>query len=356
MDVGVLVVGDLDAPTGGNLYDRLLVDHLRAADEDVTVLSLPQRSYPTQLLDNVSRPLRRRLNREDFDVLVEDWLCHPSLVTINRTLPYPTVGIAHLLFSTGPTPPFRRPIYRAVERRYCAGLDGIVCNSATTDREIDRLLGERSNGRTARRVIARPGSDRFDPSPTSTTIRERAHSDPLRLCYLGSVVPRKGLDVLIDGLVKLPENDWTLTVVGRTDADPAYANRLRNRTRRKGLPIEFAGVLADEDVSAVFAESHLLAVPSRYESYGIVYPEAMGFGVVPLATTAGAPPEVIGDAGLLVPPDDPDAIAEAIAPLLSDHERRASLGIAARERYLELPTWAETTETVHEFLRALVDR
>lgn len=355
MDVGLLVVGDLDAPTGGNLYDRLLVDHLRDAGEDVTVLSLPQRSYPEQLLDNVSRPLRRRLTRDDFDVLVEDWLCHPSLAAINQALPYPTVGIAHLLFSTGPTPPFRRSIYRAVERRYCAGLDGIVCNSATTEREIGRLSDDRSNGQTPQRVIARPGSDRFDPAPTSTTIRERAHSDPLKLCYLGSVVPRKGLDVLLDGLATLPATGWTLTVVGRTDADPEYASRMRDRTRRQRLPVEFTGALDDDAVEAVLAESHVLTVPSRYESYGIVYAEAMGFGVAPLATTAGAPSEVIGDAGVLVPPNDPDAVAEAIAPLLSDRERRASLGIKARDRYLELPTWAETTETVHEFLRGLVD-
>ena len=81
--------------------------------------------------------------------------------------------------------------------------------------------------------------------------------------------------------------------------------------------------------------------------------EAMGFGCVPLATTNGGPPEFIsdGESGLLVPPNDPEAIAGRLEHV-TDRDRLASLGVAAKEAFDRQPTWDESLERAVDFLEA----
>ncbi|PSP81077.1 glycosyltransferase family 1 protein [Halobacteriales archaeon QS_1_68_20] len=352
MHVGFVVYGDLSNVSGGFLYDRELVEGLRQRGEWVDVVSLPWRTYGRHLTDNFSDAVRRRLDGP-HDVLLQDELCHPSLVRVNRSLDVPVVALAHSLRSEEPRAPPQRWLYSWIERRYLGGIDGAVCNSRAT-REAVETMADVST------TIAYPGRGHRDPGVTTDEIERRAHDGPLRVAFLGNVVPRKGLHALVDGLAGLDSDRWHLTVVGSLDAAPRYASRLGRRLEERDLAdsVTLTGHLSDDELAARLRDQHVLAVPSLYEAFGIVYLEGMGFGLPALATTAGGADELVrdGENGFLVPPEEPLAIARTIAPLVDDRDRLAELGVTARETYEAHQTWDETVEQVRTFLRDVRER
>ena len=92
-------------------------------------------------------------------------------------------------------------------------------------------------------------------------------------------------------------------------------------------------------------------VPSLYEGFGLPAGEAMACGVPVISTTGGALPEVVGDAGILVPPGDARALAEAIRDLLDQPHKRDQLGRAGYARVLEQFTWRNTATNVVQIYR-----
>ena len=349
MKVGFVVYGDLDTQSGGFHYDRQLIAELRAAGDSVEIIELPWRSYPRGLLDNLSRRLRRRL-AGDYDVLLQDELAHPSLAWTNRHLSAPIVSIVHHLRASES----RRlqPLYRAVERCYLRGVDGVVCNSSVT-RDVVTDFGVAAD----RTVIAPPAGDRFGSAIAADRITERAHEGPLRVLFVGNITPRKGVDTLIDGLAAA-DGDAELTVVGKP-VDEGYVSRCRNRVADHGLNerVTFTGGIDDDALAAAFRDHHVLAVPSQYEGYGIVYLEGMGFGLPAVASRAGGATDIVteGENGFLVAPGDTAAVADAITTLAADRDRLATMGLAARKRYESQPDWRETTDRVRELLNSVVD-
>lgn len=350
MRVGFVVYGDLSPRSGGYLYDRTLVEHLRAAGDDVEVFSLPERSYARTLAVNFSRSLCRRLRRADLDVLLQDELCHPSLAWLNDRLDLdvPVVALVHHLRSDEGWSDWRERLYRRVERRYLRSVDAYVCTSDATRRSIAALTDPEPS------VVARPGGDRFGRTVTADRVRERALAGPLRILFVGNVTRRKGLHTLAEGLERV-ECDWRLTVVGDLEADPEYVSSVRRRVESLGVDdrVTFVGRLPDDRLTDVLAESHLTAIPSRVEGYGIAYLEGMAFGLPAVATSAGGAREFVRhrENGLLVEPEDPSAVTDAVSPLCRNRVRLSEMGVRALETYREHPTWAQSAETVRSFLR-----
>ncbi|MGA2479216.1 MAG: glycosyltransferase family 1 protein, partial [Spirochaetia bacterium] len=101
MRVGLVIYGDLSFASGGFLYDRMLVDALKAAGDTVEVISLPWKSYGSCLLQNLDPRIRARLAGWDGELLLQDELVHPSLFILNRTLRtrrrIPRISIVHHL-------------------------------------------------------------------------------------------------------------------------------------------------------------------------------------------------------------------------------------------------------------------
>ena len=358
MRVGLIIYGDLATVSGGYLYDRKLVDRLRAEGDAVEIISLPWRDYGRHLADNLSAGLIRRLRDGRFDVLLQDELNHPSLVVPNRlarrVATYPIVCIVHHLRCREARPAWRNALYRAVERRYLASVDGFVCNSRTTRREVERLVG---GGRPT--LVAEPAGDRLRPTIAPEQIAARAHSPgPLEFVFVGNIIPRKGLHILLAALAALGRDDWRLSVVGSLRVDRRYAAAIGNQIARAGLSaqVRLLGALDDRALASTLERSHVLAVPSLYEGFGIVYLEGMGFGLPAIATTAGGAPEIVtdGETGWLVAPDDPAALAAALRAALDDRARLAAMGQAARRRYEAHPAWSDTTGAIRSFLREMI--
>lgn len=346
MRIGLVIYDTLETVSGGYLYDRKLVAHLRRAGDSVEVISIPSRNYASHLTDNFSSDLFHRLRDARIDILLQDELNHPSLFDINRRLravkKFPIVSIVHHLRCYEAHAAWQKNFYRWVERRYLASVDGFIFNSQTTRRAVSAILGRAP----ANFVVAHPAGDRFQPAIDATMITARARQiGSLRIVFVGNLIPRKGLHTLLDALSKLPGQSWQLTIVGNPNVDAKYTRAIRQQINAHQLTqARLVGALQDNALANVLAQSHVLIVPSEYEGYGIVYLEAMSFGLPAIATTAGAANEIIADGvnGFLVEPNNAVTLAERIAVLQNDRAQLARMGLAARERFLAHPRWDES--------------
>jgi glycosyltransferase involved in cell wall biosynthesis len=347
--VAFVVYGPLDERSGGYLYDRRVADRLRERGDSVVRVSLPDVSPRLALAHNLDPRVRRRLARLDADAVVVDELCHPSLAGVVGSLPGPTVGLVHHLRSSEPGPALRRRLDRALERRFLAGCDAYVCNGETTRAAVGRLVDPEPS------VVARPGADRLggDP-PTTERVRERAGQGPLRLVSVGTVVPRKGHRTLLDGLAGV-DAPWRLDVCG-AEPDRGHAAALRRRAADLGVAdrVRFHGRVSDDALAARLRGSHLFALPSTYEGYGIAYLEAMRAGLPVVASRAGGAREFVdGENGVLVDPGDAGAVRAAVSRFAGDRAALAAAGEAALATARSHPTWAETGDRVRAFLRSV---
>ena len=103
--------------------------------------------------------------------------------------------------------------------------------------------------------------------------------------------------------------------------------------------VRFLEGITEAEVVAAFGSAQVGVVPSLYEGFSLPAVELMSCGTPLVCTTAGALPEVVGEAALTVPPGDPQALAEALARVLDDDDLAARLGRAGRERVMAQFTW-----------------
>ncbi len=169
---------------------------------------------------------------------------------------------------------------------------------------------------------------------------------PQRLITTASAdVPLKGLIYLIEAYAALlPEHpDLDLMVIGklREGQTSALLDRLGIRDK-----VTFVSGLTFEEIAELYAQATIAVSPSVYEGFGFPAGEAMACGVPLVSTSGGSLPEVVGDAGLQVPPRDAPALAKAIASLLTDPARRETLARLGRERITRQFTWARTARKV----------
>ncbi len=358
MRVGLIIYGSLDTLSGGYLYDRILVEHWRASGDQVEVFSLPYKMYGVHLAHNAAPGLLQRLRSASMDVLLQDELCHPSLFLMNRRLtprPYPIVSVVHHLRSSEMRPVWQNALYRPIERLYLQSVDGFIFNSRTTQGVVEQVAGRSQPG-----LIAYPAGDRPGAGLNAAQIATRAREPgPLRLFFLGNLIPRKGLHTLLDALASLKPGSWRLSAAGSTSANPGYTRSILRQIRRLGLQkwVSLTGPLSGDDLALYLTRSHVIAIPSSYEGFGIAYLEGMAYGLPAVATTAGAAHEIItdGKTGFLVAPEDSAALARRIQQLIDDRERLAAMGVAARARFENHPTWTQTAEAARRFLLAMTN-
>jgi glycosyltransferase involved in cell wall biosynthesis len=154
----------------------------------------------------------------------------------------------------------------------------------------------------------------------------------------------KGLVPLLEAIAKLrAERDIDLIVIGKPQPKGRVASAL-DRLGLTDIVTTISGV-SDEELARLYGEAEVAIVPSLYEGFSLPAIEAMSCGVAVVATTGGALPEVVGvteETGLLVEPNNPEALVVAIGRLLDDAELRARLGAAGRTRVMERFTWEVT--------------
>jgi len=357
--LGLVIYGGLETVSGGYLYDRKLVEHLRRCGDEVEVISLPWPPYGRALLDNFSPVLLHRLSRGDFQVLLQDELAHPSFFLLNRRLrrrvAYPLVSIVHHLRCCEARPAWQNILYRQVERQYLTSLDGFICNSRATRAAVEGLAAASKPA-----IVASPGGDRLPGKITAAQVAARALAPgPLQIISVANLIPRKQVHTLISALSGMPRQDWELTVAGSLTMDRTYSRDLRRRIEQAGLgaKISLLGTVDDKELAALLLRRHLLAVPSSYEGFGIVYLEAMRFGLPVLASAAGGAREIVshGVNGFLVEPGDTAALARYLQGLMEDRDRLARMSLAALESAVNHPTWEAGAARVRQFLQTFIN-
>jgi len=245
-----------------------------------------------------------------------------------------TVFTLHdLIFRFDPTShlPLNRVYLNLMMPRFLRAANTVVAVSECTKRDAVQLYdipAEKIH------VIPEGVDARFKPSHPERVehVRSAYHLPERFVLCIGTIEPRKNLPILFEALVSRREQGleiWPLVIAGK----PGWLYEpILQRVTELGLQdlVHLTGFFPDDDLPALCNAATLLAMPSRYEGFGLPVLEAMACGTPVVCSNTSSLPEVAGDAALLVPPDDVRGWSEAIARVLTDDALRAQM----RERGL----------------------
>jgi glycosyltransferase involved in cell wall biosynthesis len=166
------------------------------------------------------------------------------------------------------------------------------------------------------------------------------------IIFVGRDFERKGGDCLLEAFIRVRQAvpDARLHIVG--------AGR---RFTGKGI-VAHGKISGRAELTGLYRRARVFVMPSRYEPWGLVFPEAMAYGVPCIGTTVQSIPEILGfgDAGTLVAPEDPVALADALVELLTNDEHAARLAAAGRQRVETWHTWDHVAQRIAGPLLAAV--
>ena len=344
-----MIPGPLEQRTGGYIYDSRICAGLRRMGWSVQVHELAGR-FPgpdreaEQALDHALRQL------PDGSAVVIDGLALGGL-----PLPVEAHGgrlaliglVHHPLSEETALPSARATELRELERRALAACRAVIVTSPFTAALLRPWLQASTPVH-----VAIPGTE---PAP-QTRVPEPA-TPPLLLC-VGSVVPRKGQDLLVQALGRLRDRAWECVLAGSTERDPAFAQAVRIEAQRLGVAdrVRLMGEGTSEELEALYQTASLFVLPSWYEGYGMALTEAMAHGLPILTTVGGAIPYTVPrQAGLLVSPGDVDALAAGLQRLLDEPAVRQNLAKGALTHARTLPDWHQASAAFAAAVNELTD-
>jgi len=330
-----VVPGAIDQLTGGYLFDRHVVDGLRALGRTVRVVELPGRFPDADALTRASAASALAGLASGTPVVI-DGLALPGFADCleREASRLRLFGFVHhpLSMETGSAPAQARGL-ALLEARLWPMLRGILCPSEHTAQAIVAA------GVAADRVqVTPPGTEppAIAPQPRPTP------SGQWNLLAVGTVTPRKGHLLLIEALAGLRDIDWRLICIGSLERDRGAAAALRAAIagHRLGDRITLEGELPHEELSAAYRAADLFTLPSWHEGYGMVFAEALAHGLPVIATHAGAIPATVpAAASLLVSPGDVAALRQALQRVFTDASLHARLAKGAVAAGRALPDW-----------------
>jgi glycosyltransferase involved in cell wall biosynthesis len=333
------IPGDIDAPTGGYAYDRHLLRVWREAGVAARHLALPG-SFPAPTPEDLATTGRLLADTAEDETLLVDGLAlgaFPEALAA-RFSPRLVALVHHPLALETGLAPERAAFLRLSERRALKHARAIVVTGPATR---DRLVADYAVA-PGDVTVAVPGTE---PASRATPIGD----GPPRLLAVGSLIPRKGYDVLVTALAAIRDQPWTMTIAGSPDHAPGTAEELRRRIDDTGLArrIRLAGNVDAETLRRLYGETDVFVMPSLYEGYGMVLTEALARGLPIVTTLSGAGAEALPDAAALkVAPGDAAALAKALARLIDAPAERRRLADAAWAAAGDLPRWDGTARLV----------
>ena len=333
--VAFAVPGDLKTPTGGYAYDHRIIGELVALGWQVDALDIGE-GFPRPTAAIRARALARLVALPKERPIVIDGLAYGVMANEAASLRsrHAIIALVHhpLALETGLRDDEALAL-RDSERAALACSARVVATSEATARLLTTDYGVPAD----RLTVVRPGTDRAAPTP-------RRPGEALTLLAVGALVPRKGYDVLIEALAQLKDRHWQLVIVGDSTRSPDTAKRLVQAIVRHRLTdrIDLTGPVTQESLAELYSAADLFVLPSRFEGYGMAYTEAIAHGVPVVGTNVGAIPDTVpSGAGILVPPDDVDALAATMQRLFDDVPARERLAAGARAASASFPSWRE---------------
>jgi glycosyltransferase involved in cell wall biosynthesis len=339
--------GDLDTPTGGYGYDRRIIAGLRALGWTVDLLGLGE-GFPFPDPSTVETARRALEALAPGTTVVVDGLAFgvlPQAVAAVRDR-LDLVALVHhpLCKESGLCPDVAGPM-EASEKAALEHAAQVIVTSPATAEQVGTLFG--ISGKQL--AIVLPGTD---PAPAG----HEEKRGTLRLLSVGTVVPRKGYDLLFDALAGLSGHDWHLDIVGDCGRDEVCFGQLQGQLDRLGLAgrVTFHGAVTADRLSDYYQAADIFALASRYEGYGMAYTEALAHGLPVIGSGAGAVRETLSQGGAIYcGVEDIAALQEALEGLLGDPGARRSLSSAARQASRELPTWDDASRMFSDCLEGI---
>jgi len=236
----------------------------------------------------------------------------------------------------------RAAALRISERRALASVRHVVVTSGYTAGLVTGLGVE-----LERISVVEPGTD---PAP----LARGSVGSTLNLLCVASLTHRKGHAVLLDALAQLKDRDWQLTCVGSLRQSPATVAALRERIAVLDLEggVTLSGEVTDAALAGFYDSADLFVLATRFEGYGMALAEALARGLPVVSTRTGAVTETVPDgAGFLVPPNDPEALATALADVMDDPGLRQRLSEGAGAARSHLPSWDDAAQRMAGILR-----
>lgn len=357
MRIGLIIYGDLNEVTGGYIYDKYLVDFLRAQRVTVKVFSQKKKSLWETLKHPFANPILNEIIEFSPDILLQDEMNFISLWLLNRKIQpkkdFPIISIVHLLQANILKNNLFKWISTQIERVYFKSVNGYIFNSLSTKRSVFELVGTHPHC-----LVAYPGKDRLQLQMIKNSISTRCHHHTFKIIFIGNLSYNKGLHILIHALSQVVDQSWSLSIVGKLDVDVQYTQKIFTMISDLKLEhnITIYGVLNIEQLKSLLLLQHILIVPSYFESYGIVYAEAMSAALPVIACNTGGVPEMISDSinGFLIPPGDTVMLKHYILKLIKDRKLLEKMSFSSLCTYQHLPSWEETMSNVYHFLQSLI--
>ena len=345
MHASLIVPAPFDAVSGGYAYDRHIVAGLRDAGHTVRVVELLG-AHP--ITDEFARDAACAawdgIAADSRPII--DGLALPAFAGLDDALSARNaVGLIHhpTALETG-FDADQRAALMSIEKRLLPRLSRIIATSETT---ADNLVSSFGIDRERIRIVV-PGTDPAPRSPGSG-------ATSCHILSIGTLVPRKGHDVLLRALARLFDLDWQLTIVGSPERDPVHARTLTALAEELGIAkhVRFAGEVVGEALAALWQKADIFALATHWEGYGMVIAEALKRGVPVAVTDGGAAGKLVTpEAGVVCPLDDKINLSKALRRMIFARELRHDMAEAAWQVGASLPDWPAQ---VREFAQALAD-
>ncbi len=348
--LSLVTLGDPNQQTGGCRYHRRMARAAPGYGAEIRFCSIPDRSWPLPIA-TATRAFRAASERSDAIVLdslaaafVAPWIAR-SPVPVIAVLHQAPGGVGHVWIRSLSQRALDRVAYRHASGFIAAGqsLVETLCGLGVAD---DRIR------------FVPPGCD--VPFDGGSPLDLRQGRDVAVLC-VGNWTPNKGILELVKAFASLPESAATLWLVGATDVDRAYAERVRRRISAPDLShrVVVRGALPFDEVGRMYRSADVFALCSFVDAFGTAWAEAISAGLPVVGWRTANLPRLAehGREALMPEPGDHRGLASALQAICSDAGLRERLSAGARRRAGTLPTWLQSEEgffgAVREFLGTL---
>ena len=357
--VGLHKLPNLDLYNPNHLFrPASLIDLLTSPINQMELLSMSAGGFPEPFTFGLRTFNYFRKKMPNYDIVHD-----------NQCLSYGILGLSHLGFPTVAT--IHHPItvdrdveirsvgslfkklkarrwysFLGMQKRVSRRLSHIITVSECSKRDISRDF--KTSGRKFRVVPNGINTDFFYPLP------HVKRSDNQILVTSSADTPLKGLRYLLEAIASIKsKRKIRLTVIGK----PKKNGVIEGLVRKLGIKgcVRFTGRIEYEEFAYYYAKATMAVIPSLYEGFGMPAGEAMACGVPVISTVGGALPEVVGDAGILVPTADSKALEHAIVSLLDNPDRCLQLGKAGLERVKSSFTWKHAAQKTVDVYREAID-
>lgn len=347
IDLYFVIPGRLSTLTGGYEYDRRLKAGLEALGMTVHHIELSAK-FPFPDREALADAALRMAAIPDGALVLADGLAWGAMDDIAQAEHHRLhlIALCHhpLAFEAGLSVEQQSALFKTEKIALDCSVAVVVTSRATAE-----LLHKAYNVPIGKLTVALPG--------TQQQIFAACQGQPPVLLTVATLTQRKAHDVLIDALSRITNLSWHARFVGGSEFDPAWAARLKKMTDalELGERISFVGSVAD--LTAEYSTADLFVLPSRFEGYGMVFAEALSFGLPVVAARAGAVPDVVPEtAGVLVPADNATNLALTLHELLTDRPRFELLRAGAQAAGKQLPDWQSTASTLANLFMTITAR